>query len=184
MNMICPMCDQGVLREITFTGDYAFNGGRIVVSGLKGCFCDLCKSDPILSEQITENQVLIADAKRREMGLLQSKEIRAIRLGLGLTQHQASDLFGGGTNSFSKYERGEVLQSAALDNLLRVAASIPEVMSQLKEHHRGDRTASLYSVPIAPNVLIPSGRDVNIGFAKGMNFKRFTNSGWTKGRAA
>jgi HTH-type transcriptional regulator/antitoxin MqsA len=184
MNMICPMCDQGVLREITFTGEYAFNGGRIVVSGLKGCFCDLCNSDPILSEQITENQVLIADAKRRELGLLQSNEIRAIRRELGLTQHQASDLFGGGTNSFSKYERGEVLQSAALDNLLRVAASIPAVMSQLKEHHKVENSASLYSVPIAPNAMKPSGRDVTIGFAKGIHFKRSTNSGWTKGLAA
>jgi len=40
---------------------------------------------------------------------------------LGLTQHAASSIFGGGLNAFSKYERGEVIQSKAMDKLIRVS---------------------------------------------------------------
>ncbi|EMK6695522.1 type II toxin-antitoxin system MqsA family antitoxin, partial [Vibrio cholerae] len=66
-------------------------------------------------------------------GLFSSKEIADARIKLGLTQEQASIVFGGGRNAFSKYERGEVSQSAAMDKLIKQALKHPIVYRDLLE---------------------------------------------------
>jgi len=66
-------------------------------------------------------------------GLLTAQEIVALRNKLGLTQQDAAKIFGGGTNAFSKYERSEVIQSAAMDKLMRAALEIPGMLSWLKQ---------------------------------------------------
>jgi hypothetical protein len=45
---------------------------------------------------------------------------------LDLTQANAAEIFGGGQNAFSKYERGEVVQSLAMDRILRFFAAAPD----------------------------------------------------------
>ena len=70
--------------------------------------------------QIIKNDALLRDAKKHFDGLLTSTEIYEARTTLGLTQEQASLVFGGGKNAFSKYERAEVSQSAAMDKLIRL----------------------------------------------------------------
>jgi HTH-type transcriptional regulator/antitoxin MqsA len=40
---------------------------------------------------------------------------------LNLTKKEAAIMFCGGTNAFSKYERGEVIQSKAMGKLMRLA---------------------------------------------------------------
>jgi len=64
--------------------------------------------------------------------MLSGDQISRIRIALGLSQREAASLFGGGYNAFNKYESGEVLQSFAMDRLLRLASVIgPEVISLL-----------------------------------------------------
>ena len=94
--------------------------------------CTVCGADPVLSDQVRRNHLKVADAKRVKDGLLTGPEILAVREALGLTQQAASDLFGGGANAFSKYERGDVIQSAAMDKLLRIASLQPETVAILK----------------------------------------------------
>ena len=60
------------------------------------------------------------------------KEIRSIRLRLGLTQADAGDLLGGGPSGFAKYERGDVSPSAALTNLLRLVEADPSLIDVLR----------------------------------------------------
>ncbi|KXJ47889.1 MAG: hypothetical protein AXW13_08700 [Alcanivorax sp. Nap_24] len=62
------------------------------------------------------------------MGMLTSEEIRLVRRMLGITQREASMLFGGGANSFSKYERGVTLQSSSMDMLLKLLALRPDLL--------------------------------------------------------
>jgi len=40
-------------------------------------------------------------------------------------------IFGGGANAFSKYERGEVIQSVPMDRLLRLVARYPVLLVEL-----------------------------------------------------
>ena len=60
------------------------------------------------------------------------KEIRSIRLRLGLTQADAGDLLGGGPSGFVKYESGDVSPSAALTNLLRLVEADPSLIDVLR----------------------------------------------------
>ena len=41
-------------------------------------------------------------------------------------------IFGGGTNGFSKYERGETAQSVAMDRLLRLVIADPSKLDELR----------------------------------------------------
>jgi len=97
---------------------------------LEGYCCDTCGADPIFRDQIKRNHLKIADAKRVADGLLVGEEIRRIRMRLKLTQREAAEVFGGGANAFSKYERGDVVQSVAMDRLLRLIDRAP-VSTQL-----------------------------------------------------
>ena len=56
----------------------------------------------------------------------------AIRKRLGLTQAQAARLMGGGDNAFSKYERGEVTQSAAMNSVLLLLDAFPDGLEVLR----------------------------------------------------
>lgn len=132
MHQICPMCETGKLTPITFTDSFSYKGLSIQVDGLQGMLCENCGADPILTEQILCNQEKIADAKRTALGMLTGTEIRQIRERLNLSQKHCSQLFGGGTNAFSKYERGEVIQSDAMDALLYVVDKFPFTLDALR----------------------------------------------------
>jgi transcriptional regulator with XRE-family HTH domain len=63
---------------------------------------------------------------RKEVdGRLTGQQMRDTRIELGLTQVQAAAIFGGGPNSFAKYEADDVTQSEAMDNLVRLASEVP-----------------------------------------------------------
>ena len=134
----CPVCWKGKLIASTFIGKFKpRDGGKpFQVKGLECCLCDSCGRDPVLTDQIIRNEIKIADAKRRRIGLLTSTEIKDIRKKLKLTQKRAAEIFGGGPNAFSKYERGYALQSEAMDKLIRVAANLPDAFSMLAEGTR------------------------------------------------
>ena len=72
--------------------------------------------------------------KARVEGLLEPTHIQRIRKKLKLTQKRASELLGGGTNAFQKYEAGDVLVSQAMSQLLRLLDSQPELLERLEQH--------------------------------------------------
>lgn len=130
--LICPMCEEGHLTPATFEGDFKHNGNTIHVDGLECHRCGICGADPVLEDQIRRNHRHIADAKRRADGLLAGDDIKLLRESLCLTQQEAATLFGGGTNAFSKYERGDVIQSVAMDRLMRLIANHPYLLGALR----------------------------------------------------
>jgi HTH-type transcriptional regulator/antitoxin MqsA len=131
----CPICGaSGTLAAESYDGEIKHNGHILTVQGLERSRCFACNAGPVMTDQIRRNQVVIADAKRGIEGFLSGDEIRRVRERLGLSQSAAANVFGGGENAFSKYERGEVLQSFAMDRLLRVAVDVAGVMSQLASY--------------------------------------------------
>lgn len=152
-NPICPMCEKGKLTESTYTGRFKHGNKTIQVKGLQCCFCDLCGADPVLTEQMIYNQIKVADEKRKRLGLLTSAEVKDIREKLGLTQKRAAKIFGGGEKAFSKYERGDALQSEAMDKLLRVAANFSDVFSALANGI--GKTINVQEIPeVLPELVI------------------------------
>ena len=131
-DMLCPQCETGQLQPSTFEDDFNHGDGTLHIGDLECYVCDSCGADPVFTNQIRRNQLKITDAKRRHSGLLGGREIRELREQLDLSQQAAFEIFGGGANAFSKYERGEVMQSVAMDRLMKCAAYVPGVLDFLR----------------------------------------------------
>lgn len=116
----CPMCDVGHLTPERYEDEFDYRGQKLQVADLECYVCNTCGADPVFEDQIRRNHRLVTDAKRRADSLLTGDEIKAMRDDLRLSQKDASELFGGGANAFSKYERGDVMQSVAMDRLIRL----------------------------------------------------------------
>lgn len=130
--LTCTECGEGTLHPATWEAVFGKGDDAVRVIGLECYRCDSCGADPVFADQIRRNQLKIADAKRARAGLLSGDQIRRAREEMGLTQANAAEIFGGGPNAFSKYERGEVLQSEAMDRLIRLANWLPDALEFLK----------------------------------------------------
>jgi HTH-type transcriptional regulator/antitoxin MqsA len=69
--------------------------------------------------------------KKQVQGLLTGNELQVLRKRWGLKQADAAKVFGGGPVAFSKYESDDVMQSDAMDKLLRLAAEVPAALDKL-----------------------------------------------------
>lgn len=157
----CNECGEGRLHPSTWEADFRHYDGTIHVTGLQCHRCDGCGADPVLPDQIAFNEKRIADAKRKETGRLVGREVRVLREQLGLTQQRAAELFGGGANAFSKYERGEVMQSIAMDRLMKAAAFVPGVLEFLQmevDFHAKGVTGGVETYCVSSSITLPETR--------------------------
>ena len=120
MNTLCPNCEQGTLVSAVDVEEFPHHGVTLSIDEYEFSECPVCHSQIVLMDQAKRNEVRFADARRIHDGLLTSAEIKELRSRHQLTQSKAADLFGGGPNAFSKYERGEACQSKQMDMLLRL----------------------------------------------------------------
>lgn len=95
--------------------------------------CQNCGREFVSTDQIRSNDRAVLAAKRHADGLMSPEDIRRARELFGLSQEKAAEVFGGGRNAFSKYERGEVAQSVAMDRLIRLCVAHSELVDELKD---------------------------------------------------
>ncbi len=127
----CPLCHATATQARTSLENYQYKGQTLALQ-TDYSVCTACGEEFLFPAQIQTNDARIREARKQMDGLLTSDEVRQTRLKLDLTQEEAAKVFGGGVNAFSKYERGEVTQSAAMDKLIRLAAESPSVLQRLK----------------------------------------------------
>lgn len=127
----CPHCGGKNTTARTYSDTVDFRGLEFDVDELLDTKCLDCKHSWETADQGINNFNRIREAYgserdrlRAKQGLLTGQEIQRIRNYFGLTQREAATLFGGGFNAFNKYESGEVLQSAAMDRLLRLTYAL------------------------------------------------------------
>ena len=125
---LCPHCGSSKVKARTFSDTVDFRSLTLDVEALHETQCATCAHVWTTGAQHEPNQAsiraayaLTRDQVRKQQGLLCGPEIEQVRLALKLNQREAAALFGGGLNAFNKYESGEVLQSFAMDRLLRLA---------------------------------------------------------------
>lgn len=116
---LCNKCQSNNIALNSELEEYTYKNSRYYVE-IEYSFCSTCKREFISKSQILGNEKKIRDSKKQIDGLLSANEIKAIREKLDLSQADAANIFGGGKNAFSKYERSEVTQSVAMDKLLRL----------------------------------------------------------------
>jgi HTH-type transcriptional regulator/antitoxin MqsA len=127
----CLLCDSENTSLHSFNDEINYKGEKLNVE-LQEIRCDSCGFEFIPKDLILSNEYKIREAKRLADKLLTSEEIKTIRSSLSLTQEQAATIFGGGRNAFSKYERSEVIQSVAMDRLMRISSKYPHILNELK----------------------------------------------------
>ncbi len=128
----CKLCQSDNISDFVEVERIAYKGSELQVS-IAYYVCDDCKREFISKSQILQNEAALRTAKKEFDGLLSAEEIVRARQELSLTQEQASRVFGGGRNAFSKYERGEVSQSVAMDKLIRVCLNHRDVFKELAQ---------------------------------------------------
>ena len=132
----CPICEANNWIDGTHQLVLTHQKQPLSVADLLHSECAECGYELIFPHQTRRNEARIRDARREASGLLTSARIRAIRKGLRLSQQQFALLIGCGINTFSKYERGEVTQSAAMDKLLRILDALPEAQNILERQNK------------------------------------------------
>ena len=129
--MKCLICEVGKLIPARRTETLHYKNRVLNVQGFWVSDCELCGACLVTPSQAKANQRMMADAERQADGALVGDEIKAVRDLMGLNRGEASKVFGGGPNAFSKYERGEIHPSEAVNKLLLLARDIPAVRSKL-----------------------------------------------------
>jgi HTH-type transcriptional regulator / antitoxin MqsA len=123
----CPTCGLGILRDGQKTEVTEYRG-REFVSSQTGAYCDSCEDgivyhDPATAEAWVNFRKSVHEDERRE--------IMTARQRLGLTQHEAARIAGGGHNAFSRYERGEAHPVLGVVNLFRLLGRYPQLLFDL-----------------------------------------------------
>lgn len=140
---LCPLCEEGSLREEQEEIQITYKNKRISVQ-TKHSICDCCEVEHLTTEQARQNKRASIAAKKQAEGLLTGKEVQALRKKLRLDQKQAAQVFGGGPKAFSKYENDDVMQSAAMDKLMRIALARPDALEDLKNNSEINPKAKKY----------------------------------------
>jgi HTH-type transcriptional regulator/antitoxin MqsA len=106
-------------------------GGSQATLPLQHSLCDHCGSEFATAPQTRANKRAMIAFRKRVDGLLTGAEVRALRERFGISQTQAARIFGGGPVAFSKYENDDVMQSDAMDKLLRLVEAVDGAFAYL-----------------------------------------------------
>lgn len=127
---LCPLCEEGQLHEYTEKTAVEYQGQKAQLDS-RYAVCDACGAEQATAGQVRRNKRAMIEFKKAVDGFLTGAQVRALREQLGITQSQATQIFGGGPVAFSKYESDDVMQSEAMDKLLRLAIAVPDAFAHL-----------------------------------------------------
>lgn len=129
---VCPSCREGHLHEATRERVFRPNGKEVVVQLLTSA-CDHCGAEATSAAQHQENLHRLAARKAHYGELLMGQEVLALRRRYGLTQQQASRIFGKGKIAFSRYESETTYPDESTTRLLAMAIEKPDALRWLAD---------------------------------------------------
>ena len=121
----CPICGIGIMEKVVLVETLEYKGQHLTIPEYTVYKCPTCEEAIVDKNTLKTTEKTIRDFHRKVDGLLTSGEIKKIRTSLGFTQEAMGGLLGGGEKSFARYETGQVTQSRAMDNLLRILDACP-----------------------------------------------------------
>ncbi|WP_394181394.1 type II toxin-antitoxin system MqsA family antitoxin [Marinomonas posidonica] len=127
---MCPICEAGQLHTQSewINVEHLGQQGKIESHYSE---CDACGSEQAGAKEARLNKRAMVAFKKQAQGLLTGEQVRKLRKRWGLSQDEAAKVFGGGPVAFSKYETDDIMQSDAMDKLLRVAGEVPVALDKL-----------------------------------------------------
>ena len=129
-NQLCPICESGHLDSHHELINVEHMGKEGSISS-KYSVCNSCGSEQVCSADARFNKRAMIAFKKEVQGLVSGENVRDMRKRWGLNQAEAAKVFGGGPVAFSKYEADDVMQSDAMDKLLRLANEVPAAFGKL-----------------------------------------------------
>ena len=127
----CPECGHLMVRDEArpFTIHYK---GLSATFPMPGFYCVHCEESVHNGKDMEVSDRNFNLLKAQAENVLLPTEVRRIRKKLHLNQETAGQLLGGGPNAFHKYEKGDILPSQAISNLLRVLEALPQGLEVLQ----------------------------------------------------
>ncbi len=131
--VVCPVCGHDHARLVRGRFDSVYNQTPIELDEVEMTECDRCGETTLTPEESREVSKRVKAAVRQRLGLLAPDEIVSIRRRHGLSQDELERLLGLGRKVVTRWERGVVLQSHAVDVVLRLMDRLPEVVAELRK---------------------------------------------------
>lgn len=135
MNKIfhCDVCGAASAKVVSYTEKLKIGRRAISVLGLQKLVCPECGGESVPLEWIDQNSALFLAAENAHRDLVTRGAFRKFREQWGLTQQDASKLFGAGASAFAKWESGQSNISTPSALLFKSADRFPEVCVYLAE---------------------------------------------------
>lgn len=132
----CASCGTSGMIYGRHTIARQFEGSTLTIPEVEGWLCAACGELEFDSGQAAQRFFEQSAELQQMIRSKQAAELRAIRKKLKLTQRQAAELFGGGVNSFSDYERGVVRPARSTVLLLHLLNHHPELLQELRSQQQ------------------------------------------------
>ncbi len=131
--MKCISCGKTEMVRETRDVSYTYKGQTTMIPKVSGEFCPACNESIHDKEQSEYFNGAMLDFHREVNGASVSPEfILEMRKKLKLDQRLAGEIFGGGSNAFSRYENGKTKPSLALVQLFKLLDKHPELIDELR----------------------------------------------------
>ena len=131
--MRCPNCGAADLVQDTRDLPYAYKGEKTVVPAVAGGWCPAC-GEVVLdhNEAARVSEAMNTFNRQVNAATVEPAFILQVRKKLGLDQKEAAEIFGGGVNAFSRYEKGSTRPALALVKLLKMLDRHPELLEEVR----------------------------------------------------
>lgn len=132
--MKCPKCGTGKLIAATRALPYSYKGKSTAIKAVKGKFCNnrTCREVVVdIDESARMSKEMLAFNKKVNRDLTPIDLLANVRERFKLNQQQAAQVFGGGTNAFSRYESGKTKPPVALVKLFKVLDKHPDLFKEV-----------------------------------------------------
>ena len=133
MKMKCPVCGKAELESDTRDVTHTYKGQSTTIPAATGEYCPACGESILgLDESRRVMAVMLDFNKKVNQAIVDPSFILGVRKKLHLDQREASEIFGGGVNAFSRYENGKTKPPLALVKLLNVLDRHPDLLKEVK----------------------------------------------------
>lgn len=174
---LCPICESGKWQPKSDDVHLIRHGRKTYkITGLHYAICNKCGAHGYLPGQRKANRLLVQKFHESLPWYVSPSDVLAVREKYRLTQKQANEIFGGGSQGFSKWERGIASPAGPTARLIKTALKYPEIMRALAEES-GVKLTELIAPREASHVFVVNVKST--GNITSNCDDNFTNNGST-----
>jgi HTH-type transcriptional regulator / antitoxin MqsA len=130
--MLCPICAESELIHDTRDMPHIYKGETTVIPNVTGDFCPACGEAILDFAEASRVSGLMREFREQvNASFVDPKFITAVREKLDLDEKRANEIFGGGHNAFSRYERGSTRPPLSLVLLFRLLDRHPDLLTEI-----------------------------------------------------